>query len=57
MGGPTGAHGDQGGAGAGEAGDAVEAGGLEGFGPRHGRQDGGEPVRQPRLARPGGAQQ
>jgi hypothetical protein len=52
--GVTGAGGDQGGAGAGAAGDAVEAGGFDGVGPRHDRQDGGEPVRQQRLARPGG---
>jgi hypothetical protein len=56
MGGAKGARGDQGGAGAGEAGDAVDAGGFDGFGQRHGRQDGGEPVRQHRLARPGGAE-
>jgi hypothetical protein len=49
------ARGDQGGAGAGQAGDAVDAGGLQGFGQGHGGQDGGEPVRQHRLARPGGA--
>jgi hypothetical protein len=54
MPGTTRAHGDPGGAGAGAAGDAVDAGGLQGFGQGHGRQDGGAPVRHYRLARPGG---
>jgi hypothetical protein len=45
VGGSTGARGDQGGAGAGAAGDVMDAGGVEGFGQRHGRQDGGEPLR------------
>jgi hypothetical protein len=40
------AGGDQGGAGPGAAGDAVEAGGFKGFGQHHRRQDGGEPVHQ-----------
>jgi hypothetical protein len=39
------------GAGPGEVGDAGDAGGVEGFGESHRRQDGGEPARQPRLAR------
>jgi hypothetical protein len=38
---------------AGEAGDAVDAGGFDGFGEGHCRRDGGEPARQPQLARPG----
>jgi hypothetical protein len=56
VGGATGARGDYGGVGAGEAGDAVDACGFNGFGQRHGRQDGGESVRQHRLARPRGAE-
>jgi hypothetical protein len=51
MGGATRACGDDGGAGAGEAGDAMDAGGLDGFGQRHGRQDGGETTGEHRLAR------
>jgi hypothetical protein len=35
-----------------EAGDAVDAGGLNGFGEGHGRQDGGDAARQHRLTRP-----
>jgi hypothetical protein len=37
---------------AGEAGDAVDARGLDGFSQDHRRQDGGEPPGQHRLARP-----
>jgi hypothetical protein len=37
-----------------QAGDAMDAGGLQRFRQAHGRQDGGEPPRQPRRARPGG---
>src|SRR5262245_26029444 len=48
---------DQGGAIAGEAGDAVEAGGLNGLGEGHRREDGGEPAGQPRLPRPRRAQE
>jgi hypothetical protein len=44
-------------AGAGAASHAVDARGLEGFRQAHRRQDGGEPPRQPRLARPRGAEQ
>jgi hypothetical protein len=44
-------------AGAGEAGDALDAGGLQRFCPAHRRQKGGEATRQPRRARPWGAQQ
>ena len=47
--------GDQRRAGAGEAGDAVELCGLDGFGEGHRRQDGGQPPGQHRLARPGRA--
>jgi hypothetical protein len=54
MGGAKGARGDQGGAVAGEDGDAVDAGGFNGFGQGHRRQDGGEPARQYQLARPWG---
>jgi hypothetical protein len=39
-------------AGAGEAGDAMDARGLDGLGEGHGRQERGEPTRQPRRARP-----
>jgi hypothetical protein len=42
MGGATRACGDDGGAGAGEAGDAMDAGGLQRFGQAHRRQDGGQ---------------
>src|SRR5215510_9631075 len=52
MGGATRTGGDQGGAVAGEAGDAVDARGLKGFGEGHGRQHGGESPGQPRLPRP-----
>jgi hypothetical protein len=38
--------------GVGEASGAVDTGGLKGFGEGHGRQDGGEPPSQHRLARP-----
>ena len=48
----TRARGHQGGAGAGEAGDAVDAGGVEGFGQAHRRQDGDEAAGQPRLPFP-----
>ena len=37
---------------AGEASDAMDARGLNGFGEGHGRQDGGEPPRQHRFTRP-----
>jgi hypothetical protein len=47
---------DQRRAGAGAASDAVEARGLEGLGQAHRRQEGGEPPRQPRRARPRGAE-
>jgi hypothetical protein len=43
---PKRAGGDAGGAVAGEAGDAVNARGLDGFGQRHGRQDSGESTGQ-----------
>jgi hypothetical protein len=43
--------------GAGEAGDAVEARGLEGFRQGHLRQAGGETACQPRRARPKGVQE
>ena len=36
----------------GEAGDTVDADGLDGFGQAHRRQDGGEPPRQHRLPHP-----
>jgi hypothetical protein len=55
--GATRSGGHQGGALAGEAGDAREARGLEGLGEGQRRQDGGEPPRQPRRARPRRAQQ
>jgi hypothetical protein len=42
---------------AGAAGDAVDAGGLEGLGEGHGRQDSGEPAGQHRLARSGWTQE
>jgi hypothetical protein len=45
-------RGDQGGAGAGAAGDAREARRLKGFGEAHRGQDGGPPARQPRLPHP-----
>jgi hypothetical protein len=54
VGGATRACGDQGGAVAGEAGDAVNAGGVKGFGQGHRWQDGGESPGQPRLGRPRG---
>jgi hypothetical protein len=40
-----------------QAGDAVDAGGLERFCQSHGRQDGGEAPRQPRRARPRGTKE
>jgi hypothetical protein len=40
---------------AGEASDAVHAGGIEGIGEGHLWQDGGEPARPHRLPRPGGS--
>jgi hypothetical protein len=43
--------GDQGGAGAGEAGDAMNTGGFDGFGQAHRRQDGGQAARQHRCPR------
>ena len=42
---------------AGEAGDAVDARGLNGFGEAHDRQEGGEAAVQPRLPRPGRSQE
>jgi hypothetical protein len=57
MGGATRPGRDHGRAGAGEAGDAVDACGLNGLGESHRRQDGGEPPGQPRLARPGWPQE
>ena len=48
----TRASGDQGRAVAGEAGNAVDARGPEGFGEGHRRQDEGEPPGQHGLARP-----
>ncbi len=54
--GPERARGDEGGAPTGEAGDAMDAGGLQGFCQAHRRQDGGEAPSQPRPARPLGAQ-
>jgi hypothetical protein len=49
--GATRAGGDDGGAIAGEAGDAVNARGFDGFGKSHIRQNGGQAVRQHRLPR------
>jgi hypothetical protein len=46
--GPQRAGGDDGGTGAGAAGDARDAHGVEGVGQGHRRQDGGEEARQPR---------
>jgi hypothetical protein len=51
------ARGDDRRAPAGEAGDAMDARGVEGFGEGHGRHDGGEPPRQPRFPSPRGAQE
>jgi hypothetical protein len=50
--GASGRRGRRGGAGAGATGHAVDARGLQGFGQTHGRQDGGQPPRQPRLSPP-----
>jgi hypothetical protein len=55
--GATRPRGDQGGAGAGAAGDAMDARGLEGVGEAHRGQDGGEPPSQHRLASPRGAEE
>jgi hypothetical protein len=44
--------GDTGGLAACQAGDAVDAGGVEGFGQAHRRQDGDEAAGQPRLPHP-----
>ena len=55
--GATRPRGDQGGAGAGAAGDARDAGGVEGFGEGHRGQDGGQPAGQPRLPRSGWTQE
>jgi hypothetical protein len=57
MWGATRTGGDRGRAVAGEARDAVDACGLEGFGEGHRRQDGDQPPSQHRLARPRGAEQ
>jgi hypothetical protein len=51
------AGGDPGQAVTGEAGDAMDARGFEGRGEGHGRQDGGAPAGQPRLARSGWTQE
>jgi hypothetical protein len=51
MRGATRAGRDEGRAGAGAAGDAVEAGGLEGFGQAHRRQNGGQAANPPGSAR------
>jgi hypothetical protein len=56
MGGLTWARRDAGRAVAGEAGDALDACGLEGFGEGHIRQDGGEPPCPHRLPGAGGDQ-
>jgi hypothetical protein len=40
-----------------ETGDTVDLRGLNGLGAGHGRQDGGQPARQPRRARPWMAEQ
>jgi hypothetical protein len=53
MRGATRAQRDHGRVAAGQAGDAGEARGLEGFGQHHRQQGGGEPSRQPRRPRPG----
>jgi hypothetical protein len=55
MGGAKRAGRDQGRAGAGEPGDAMDASGLHGLGKGHGRQDGGEAPGQHGRARPGRA--
>jgi hypothetical protein len=52
VGGAKGPRGDEAGAPPGAAGDARDARGVEGLGPGQRRQDGGEPARQPRCARP-----
>jgi hypothetical protein len=52
---PAQVHDGEGGAGASEAGDAMEARRLKGLGEGHRRQDGGEPPCQHRRARPRGA--
>jgi hypothetical protein len=57
MGDPKWAGGDQRGAVAGEAGNAVDVRGLEGFGEGHGRLDGGEPPAQHRFPRARRAEQ
>jgi hypothetical protein len=57
MGGAARAGGDQGRAVAGEAGDAMDARGLQGLRQGQRRQDGGEPAGQPRRARPRGAEE
>ena len=48
----TRAGGDDGGAGAGAAGDAIHSRGLEAFSQTHRWQDGGQPACQPRLPHP-----
>ena len=40
-----------------QAGDTVDAGGLKGFGPRHRRQDGGQPPSPPRRPHPSRAEE
>jgi hypothetical protein len=57
VGGSEGARGDDGGAVAGQAGDARDAGGLQRCRPAHRRQEGDEASRQPRLPCPGGAEE
>jgi hypothetical protein len=55
--GATGARRDERGAAAGEASDARDAGGPDGFGQGHQRQVGGQPARQHRLPRAGPLQE
>jgi hypothetical protein len=57
VGGATRARRDESRAIASETGDAVDAGGFDGFGEGQIGQDGGEPARQHRLPRPWGAEQ
>jgi hypothetical protein len=52
VGGAARAHGDQGRAIAGAAGDAMDARGLQGFGEAPRGQDGGQPARPPRRPHP-----
>jgi len=50
---PERARGDEGGAPPGEAGDAIDTGGLQRFRQAHRRRDGGEATREHQLPRPG----